>query len=138
MAGVAEDLKQQLEAEKEKNKQLQEEAEVLQVQHKLEVERQKCKQWQVAMDQIKEAKEHAETALQDTGKNAGVGCSLKGGLRKQSHEMALGSIHRTTQGTYHNYKREHKTGERKRRARGKGSTNQGTQRTTRRNNQQTG
>ena len=55
-----EELKQQLEQERESNKQLEESVEHTCVQHELEVERMKRQQWQVAMDKLQQAKEAAQ------------------------------------------------------------------------------
>ena len=60
MVGAVEELKKQLEAEKEHSKKLEEEAECMKVQQELDAEKLRQKQWQVAMKQIKEAWEHAE------------------------------------------------------------------------------
>ena len=60
MTTSADELRQQLEAEREASNKLQQEAEMLHIQHELEAEKIKQKEWQVAMDQLHEAKEKRE------------------------------------------------------------------------------
>ena len=60
MSATQEELQQQLEEERAQSKQMMEEAELMKIQHKLDAERLKQKQWQTVMDQLKEAKEHAQ------------------------------------------------------------------------------
>ena len=54
-----EELKQQLEAERESNRKLEEDLEHAKVQHELEMEKMKREQWQAAMEKLNEAKEQA-------------------------------------------------------------------------------
>ena len=54
---ASEELKQQLEAEKEASEKLQEEAELMQIKHDLETEKLKQQQWQEAIKQLNAAKE---------------------------------------------------------------------------------
>ena len=56
---TAEELKAQLEEEREQSKKLQENAELEKIRHKLEMEKLKQQQWQTAVDKIKEAREEA-------------------------------------------------------------------------------
>ena len=57
MATTAEELQQQLEAEREQSKKLQQDAELMKIQNELEVEKLKQQQWQSALDRLKEARE---------------------------------------------------------------------------------
>ena len=60
MTNTAEDLRRQLESEREHSKQLQEEVEMIKMHNELALEKQKQAQWHSAMEQIKEAREHAD------------------------------------------------------------------------------
>ena len=60
MAKSNEELQKQLEEERAQSKCIMDEMERMKIEHKLETEKLKQKQWQVAMDQLKEAREHAE------------------------------------------------------------------------------
>ena len=60
MAQSAEELKKQLEEEKENSRRLQEDVELMKLQNELEAERMAQKQWHTAKEQLWEAREHAE------------------------------------------------------------------------------
>ena len=60
MAQTAEELQQQLEQEKEQSRKLMEDAELMKLINELKTEKLKQKQWQEAMDQLRETKEHME------------------------------------------------------------------------------
>ena len=60
MAKSNEELQKQLEEERAQSKRIMDEMEHMKIEHELEMEKLKQKQWQVAMDQLKEAREHAE------------------------------------------------------------------------------
>ena len=60
MVQTAEELQQQLEQEKEQSRKLMEDAELMKLRNELETEKLKQKQWQEAMDQLRETKEHME------------------------------------------------------------------------------
>ena len=54
------ELKQQLEQERENNKKLEQDAEYARIQHELEIEKLKKEQWQAAMDRLKQAREKVQ------------------------------------------------------------------------------
>ena len=56
---TADELRQQLEAEKEQNRKLQEDVEIMKIRNKLEVEQLKQHQWKTALETLKQAKEQA-------------------------------------------------------------------------------
>ena len=60
MASMAEELRQQLEEEKENSRKMQEDLEVMKIRDELEMEKRKQQQWQVAMEQLKENRDKAE------------------------------------------------------------------------------
>ena len=60
MSQTTEDLQKQIEEEHENSKKLQENAEFLRLQNELEAEKMKQKKWQEAINQLQEAKEHAQ------------------------------------------------------------------------------
>ena len=65
MSHDLEELKRLLAEEEEKSKRLQHEAEVMQLQHKLETERLKQEQWNTAMSQLQETKKKMEREHQE-------------------------------------------------------------------------
>ena len=56
---TAEELKQQLEEEREQNRKLQEDVELMKVRNELEIECMKQQQWNATLDRLKEAREQA-------------------------------------------------------------------------------
>ena len=60
MAKIQEELQMQLEEERAQSKRMGEEAELMRIQHELDTEKLKQKQWQVAMEQLRAAREHTE------------------------------------------------------------------------------
>ena len=56
MSTAAEQLKAQIEAEKENSKRLEEEAQVAELQHQLELEKMKQEEWRTALQKLEEAK----------------------------------------------------------------------------------
>ena len=60
MAKCPEDLQQELEEEKAQSKRLMEEVEMMRMQHELEAEKLKQKEWHLALEQLKENRENAE------------------------------------------------------------------------------
>ena len=57
---TAEELKQQLELEKEETRKLQEDAEIMKIRNKLEEEKRKREEWSTAITKLKEARDQAE------------------------------------------------------------------------------
>ena len=57
---MAEELRAQLEEERETNKKLQEDVDIMRIWNELEIERLKKAQWSTAIDKLKEAREQAE------------------------------------------------------------------------------
>ena len=60
MATTAEELQKQLEEEHENSKRLMEDAEIMKIRNELETEKLKQKQWETAIEQLKQTREHAE------------------------------------------------------------------------------
>ena len=57
---TAEELKQQLELEKEETRKLQEDAEIMRIRNELEEEKRKREEWNTAITKLKEARDQAE------------------------------------------------------------------------------
>ena len=59
MTSMAEELQKELDNAKESNKKLMEDAEVMRIRNELEAEKLKEQQWHIAMERLKETREHA-------------------------------------------------------------------------------
>ena len=77
MALSAEQLKQQLEEEKENSKRMEEDVEILRLQNEMEMEKMKQEQWKVAYGKLKEAREQAAQEHQECLKNMEALASAK-------------------------------------------------------------
>ena len=60
MATTAEELQEQLEEERENSKRLMEDKEIMKIRNELETKKLKQKQWETAIEQLKQTREHAE------------------------------------------------------------------------------
>ena len=64
MAKTAEELKQQLEEERERSTKMMEDVEIRRIQHELEAEKLKQQQWQATLQQMEESRQHVEAEHQ--------------------------------------------------------------------------
>ena len=92
MAQSAEELRQQLEEQKEHSLKLVEDAELMKIRNELEVEKLRHKQWEMAIEQLKVTREKVEIKIQDMAgaKQAEISKDVTGWLRSQMANLKLG------------------------------------------------
>ena len=99
MAQSAEELRQQLEEQKEQSRKLMEDAELMKIWNELEVEKLRQKQWEMAIEQLKVTREKVEmehkktiSEIQDMAgaKQAEISTDVTGWVRSQMANLKPG------------------------------------------------